>query len=362
MLRLILVVNAVALNVYRYGNYEHPVAGLACVLVMVAWTAVAGWAYADVRRRGSLLLGLDLAITVGLLLLTPVVKGPGFNASITGFWTMAALLAWAVHWRWLGGLVAGIVLAGVDLAVRPDITQANIGNAFLLLIGGPIVGYMCWSLQEMATERDRAEREAAAAAERARLARAVHDGVLQVLSLVQRRGREVGGELGELGRLAGQQESALRTLIHRQDTLSSRPESPEADLVSLLGPFESRPEVTVVTPAHPVTVPTVVGAEIAAAVAACLDNVARHVGEDAPAWVLLDTGRDRIEISVRDDGPGIPAGRLVRAEQEGRLGVAESIRGRIEALGGTAELSTGDWGTEWRLAVPTPTGTTQEDA
>ena len=46
----------------------------------------------------------------------------------------------------------------------------------------------------MAVERDQALRAAAVAQERARLARAVHDGVLQVLALVQRRGGELGGD------------------------------------------------------------------------------------------------------------------------------------------------------------------------
>ncbi len=32
-------------------------------------------------------------------------------------------------------------------------------------------------------------------------------------------------------------------------------------------------------------------------------------------------------MTVRDDGPGIPEGRLAQAEGEGRLGVALSIRG-----------------------------------
>jgi hypothetical protein len=36
----------------------------------------------------------------------------------------------------------------------------------------------------------------------------------------------------------------------------------------------------------------------------------------------------------------------------GRLGVRESIRGRIADLGGTAELSTGSFGTEWEFVVP----------
>ena len=64
-----------------------------------------------------------------------------------------------------------------------------------------------------ATQRDRAERAAAAAEERQRLARVVHDGVLQVLALVQRRGPDLGADGAELGRLAGEQESRLRALV-----------------------------------------------------------------------------------------------------------------------------------------------------
>ena len=81
--------------------------------------------------------------------------------------------------------------------MRTEVTQSNYGNVFLLLIGGPIVGFMCESLQRMArrARRGRSGRRSPAE-ERARLARAVHDGVLQVLALVQRRG-------GELGPVAG---------------------------------------------------------------------------------------------------------------------------------------------------------------
>ena len=171
------------------------------------------------------MLSADLAVAVALLVLTPVVKGAGFEATVPGFWVAGALLAWAIRYRWVGGLVAGAVLCVVDVLVREDIDQANYGNLFLLLIGGPVVGFMAASLQQMAAERDQAEREAAAASERARLARVVHDGVLQVLALVQRRGTELGGDAAELGRLAGEQEAALRTLIRSQDSVRTSPAS-----------------------------------------------------------------------------------------------------------------------------------------
>ncbi len=155
VLRVIVLLNAVALNLYRADNFAHPAAGVVCVAVMTVWTAVAIWAYAEPRRRTPGLLVLDLAVAEALVLVSPLVKGAGMQATVPGFWVMGALLAWAIHWRWLGGLVAGLCLAVADLAVRQHLTQANYGNVFLILIGGPIVGYLGASLRQMADERDR---------------------------------------------------------------------------------------------------------------------------------------------------------------------------------------------------------------
>jgi signal transduction histidine kinase len=349
VLRLVLLAHAVALNVYRRDNFVHPFGGVVCLALMGAWTFFAIWAYDRRRRRTPLLLGADLATALGAILVSPVLKGDGLSATVPAFWVMGALLAWAIEWRWLGGLVAGVAITVCDLAIRAHVSQANYGNAFLLLVGGPIVGFMVESLQRMADERDRAQREAAAAAERARLARAVHDGVLQVLGLVQRRGAELGGDTAELGRLAGEQEAALRTLIREQDQVRPGGDG-TTDLAAALVHLE-RPRVDVVT-SGPVEVPTAVAVELVAAVAACLDNVERHAGPDARAWVLLEGFPDRVEISVRDEGPGIPAGRLEEAEAAGRLGVSQSIRGRVADLGGTATVTSGADGTEWELVVP----------
>ncbi len=350
MLRIVLLAHAVALNLYRWDNFVHPIGAVICLALMAAWTFAAIWAYDDRRRRGPLLLVIDLATAVGAVLVSPLLKGDGLSATVPAFWVMGALMAWAIHWRWLGGLVAGVAITASDLSIREHVTQANYGNAFLLLIGGPIVGFMVESLQRMAAERDRAQRDAAAAAERARLARAVHDGVLQVLGLVQRRGHELGGEAAELGRLAGAQEVALRTLIREQDQVGAGATG-VTDLAAALVHLESSPGVDVVT-AGPVELPADVAAELVAVVAACLDNVHRHVGEDARAWVLLEGWPDRVQVTVRDEGPGIPDGRLEAAVADGRLGVSQSIRGRVDDLGGTATLTTGADGTEWEFVVP----------
>nr|WP_090853376.1 DUF5931 domain-containing protein [Nocardioides lianchengensis] len=350
VLRVVLVANAVGLNVYRADNYQRPVAGLVLVAVMIGWTAFTVWAYADPARRTRVVLGLDLAVALALLLASPLVKGAGFSATVPGFWVMGALLAWAVHWRWRGGLVAALVLAVSDLAIREDVSQTNYGNAYLLVIGGVVIGGLAESLQRMAEQRDTAEREAAAAAERARLARAVHDGVLQVLALVQRRGSELGGDAAELGRLAGEQETVLRGLIHAQDAVPADGVAGTVDVAAELARLE-RPGVVVAGPGVPVELAGQAGRELVAAVRACLDNVERHA-PGARSWVLLEAVGDRIEVSVRDDGPGIPEGRLSEAADQGRLGVSESIRGRVADLGGTATLTTGPEGTEWEISVP----------
>ncbi len=350
---MVVTVNMVGLNVYRRDSFSHPELGLAVVSACVAWTGAAVWLYRSRARRTPALLVADLLIAVAAIAVTPWVKSEAFLATVPGFWVMGALLAWAIHWHWKGGLVAAVVLSATDLAPREVVDQGNYGNVFLVLVGGPVVGFLCESLQRMARERDAAERAAAAAEERTRLARAVHDGVLQVLAMVQRRGEAAGGEWAELGRLAGEQERGLRSLIRQQDTVATAP----GGRVDLAGALEAMAtahpvRVELATPGGSVLVPERVATETVAAVRACLDNVAAHVGPDATAWVLAQAGGDSVTVSVRDDGPGITDGRLDEAEAEGRFGVASSIRGRVEELGGAATVDSGPWGTEWELTVP----------
>ncbi|KAF4409970.1 sensor histidine kinase, partial [Streptomyces lycii] len=128
------------------------------------------------------------------------------------------------------------------------------------------------------------------------------------------------------------------------------------DLRSLLAPYAGS-RVSFAEPGAPVRLPARAAAELAAAAGAALDNVRRHAGENAQAWILVEDEPDEVIVTVRDDGPGIPEGRLADAEREGRLGVALSIRGRLRELGGSAELlSVPGQGTEVELRVPRGSG------
>jgi signal transduction histidine kinase len=218
----------------------------------------------------------------------------------------------------------------------------------LLALTGSVVGYTVDLARRGEAALARALALSAAAAERERLSRDIHDGVLQVVALVGRRGRELGGEAAELGVLAAEQEQSLRALMGA----SAQEVAGEIDVRALLTAYAS-PVVTVSTPATPVVLAAARARELAAAVGAALANVAAHAGPTARAWVLLEHEGDELVVSVRDDGCGFSPARLAEARAEGRLGVASSIEGRVRDLGGTMAVESAPGaGTEIELRVP----------
>jgi signal transduction histidine kinase len=168
--------------------------------------------------------------------------------------------------------------------------------------------------------------------------------------MVQRRGAEIGGPAAEIGRLAGEQEAALRALITADDSVP--PPEGELDLSAELT-RDAQAFVSVIKPAAPVLLSERSVWEITAAVREALDNVRKHCGEDAKAWVLVDDEGAEVSVTIRDDGPGIPPGRLAAASAEGRLGVSHAITGRMRDIGGSADISSiPGTGTEVRLRMP----------
>jgi signal transduction histidine kinase len=365
--RLVVLVEAIAVNAAQWDEIARPWGAAACFVAMAVWTLLAPGAYAGARERGprrvDAVLAVDLALALATLLVTPWVQGPALVArhafTLGSYWVAAAVLAAALVHGWRGGLGAAALLSAVDVSLRPDVRGSTVSNVFLLCLAGGLVGYLVEIVRVAAEQHEAAVRIAAAAAERERLARAVHDGVLQVLALVQRRGTEVGGESAELARLAAEQEAALRALIRSGPAppAEARPEAQRGagsrllDLNRLLEPLAS-PTVEVATPGAPVVLPEATAREVAAAVGEALENVARHCPPGTPAFVLVEDLPDEVVVTVRDDGPGIPDGRLESAAAEGRLGVTASLRGRLAGLGGRALLVPAPSGTEWELHVP----------
>jgi signal transduction histidine kinase len=346
-----------AIGVYRFAavlyaagsllahqsSYTRPGLGALVLAAMAVWTVVATWLYGDAARRRWPLLLADLVLTLAALLSSlAVLSAASIDAgdpTVTVSWAATPVLAWAVWAGPVGGLIAAVAVAAADVVERGTVTQTTANGIVLLLLAGSVVGYVV----QLARRAERALADAVhvqtAAAERERLSRQVHDGVLQALALVSRSSTDP-----ELARLAGDQEASLRRLVSGPVVTAHG----QADLRMLI---PSRSEVDVAAPAAPVLLSAGSAAELAHAVGAAIDNALLHGGTHA--WVLIEDTTDAVTVSVRDDGPGIPSGRLDEAAAEGRMGVARSIRGRLADLGGTVDVvSTAGQGTEVELRVP----------
>lgn len=244
--------------------------------------------------------------------------------------------------RLLGGVllaVVGILLwVGADTPPRVLLTGAATGGALVLGIG--LVLAPLW----LRTNRALADTRAAEAreAERADIAAHLHDSVLQTLTLIRKR----ADEPETVARLARSQERELRAWLY-----TDRPEAGTsvADaLRDLVGEIEDRyaapVELVVVGDRAPDRDTEVV---IAAAREA-LSNAVRHGAP--PVSVYAEIGADRLEVFVRDRGPGFdPA--VVAPD---RHGVRESIIGRMARHGGLGAVRRLERGTEVRLVLPAP--------
>ncbi len=357
---------SLVLLLQHHEHLSRPWLAWVVLAAMAAWTVAATRGYARPEHRTWHLLTADLAVAFACLFATAWAAEPFYLTQappLSGYWFAGAALAASVIWGRRGAALVAVLYGAADLALRAvmgaAVTAATARGVVLLLLAGLAVGYMA-SVAGRAEERfARAVALEARIRERERLARSIHDSVLQVLSLVRRRGAEAGGEAAELARMAGDQEVRLRALI--TDGLDGEaapggaaPAAAEdvVDLRELLRPVESV-HVSLSAPATPVTLPAPVAAELSAAVRAALDNVERHCPPGTRAWVLVEDEEDAVTVSVRDEGPGVDPGRLERALADGRLGVAQSVRGRVRDLGGSAEyVSLPGQGTEVEMRVP----------
>jgi signal transduction histidine kinase len=344
------------------AQYSRPDWAWAAIAVMAAWTVGTTIAYTRPEGRSRLLLSADLVVTVGLLLSTAGLQYPNAPTHgalpVTATWMAGPVLAWAVRYGRRAGTIVAVIMACADFLLQRKVAlSAGLNGAVLLLLTGWIVGHLARLAAQVEAERQHAIEVEAASRERERLARHIHDSVLQVLALVQRQGTEAGGAAAELGRLAGQQEAALRALVGDGWAGSQATgASGNVDLRQLILPAQTD-RVTVSVPAQAVLLEKTASAELTAAMRAALDNVRRHCDAETRAWVLVEDEPDLIRVTIRDDGPGIPDGRLAEAAAAGRFGISHSISGRLRDLGGSAVVSsvTGE-GTVVELRLPRVAG------
>jgi signal transduction histidine kinase len=90
------------------------------------------------------------------------------------------------------------------------------------------------------------------------------------------------------------------------------------------------------------------GSALRAALEQCVVNVARHAGV-AEAWLAVAASATEVSVTVVDEGVGFDPD----AVPHDRLGLSESVRGRIERCGGSVRVwSSPGSGTSVHLVVP----------
>ncbi|MET0700713.1 MAG: DUF5931 domain-containing protein [Mycobacterium sp.] len=355
--RLLSFLYAAGFAIVSSDELQRPALGWLLFGVLSVWTLACGVAYLQGFGRRTSWVSAEVVVVLALILATGLAASDQWvadNQSLpTTLWATNATISAAILRGPIAGMVAGLAVMAASATVKGHISIDLARNATVIveLAVGLAIGMAAQTARRAHAELQRAAMLSASVAERERLARQVHDGVIQVLALVTKRGREIGGATTELADLASEQERALRRLVSAEDI----GQDAHPALVDIRSGLRRRAgeRVVISVPATPVLLDATVAAELEAAAGNALDNVAAHAGPEATAYVLVEDLGDAVTVSIRDDGVGIAPGRLQEAAAEGRAGIAKSIVGRLHALAGTAELSSdAGAGTEWELTVP----------
>jgi signal transduction histidine kinase len=254
---------------------------------------------------------------------TGATRGAGLLRAVVG----AVLL--------LAGLASFLAMRGETSGVT-EVLVASLGVVLgLALVSGP---WWMRMARDLAAERSARIREQ----ERAELAAHLHDSVLHTLTLIQRS----IDDPREVARLARAQERDLRAWLYR----------PVADPDTTLSAAVQRVAAEV-EDAHGVTVDVVLVGDarlderlraLLLAAREALVNAAKYAG-DFPISLYVEVEPGLVMAFVRDRGSGFD----LDAVPEDRLGVRQSIVGRMDRNGGRAMVRRApDGGTEVQLEMP----------
>ncbi|MHA6693220.1 ATP-binding protein [Homoserinimonas sp. A520] len=351
-----------------------PVARVRFIIVVASFVMGAGvllyaWLWAltprdetderqGVRREiptSALLLGAG-AIAAIVAVAVANSEGNGFIATMLAITFTGSAVAWSLtldrddaartpRYLFVVRTLSVIVLLGAGILLlfsgggRPSAVTAVLAIGMLVLGLGVIVAPFVVRLwRDLMAERAGRVREE----QRAEIAAHLHDSVLQTLALIQNR----AGASSEVARLARAQERELRDWLFAGTTPSG------TDLVAELRDIAAAIELEHPARLDVVTVgePGVSNPSLIAAAREAMLNAARHAGGDVS--VYIESSPSTIDVFVRDRGPGVDLDSL----PTDRLGVRESIIGRMLRAGGTATVKpgVGGVGTEVHLHLEVP--------
>lgn len=305
-----------------------------------ALVALAGFVLLTI---GLLLVGTgaDSQLIIPLLLGLAGIALAWMNLSPNGTQLLSMLggialifMGWAIY-------VSNVTYVGWGTSPRRIMLSGFIMIACIVLAVMPWANAM---LQRLSREQALKEREE----ERADMTAHLHDGVLQTLALIQLHSEDPS----TVFTLARGQERELREWLYQERSTSDR--SVSAGLKQIAAEVEDEH-------GKPIEVVTVGDAHPSAQTDALLDatrqalvNAVTHGSE--PISLYCEATDTTVEVFVRDHGEGFDIDTI----PPDRLGIRESIIGRIKRRGGTVGIvSRAGWGTEVRMHMPIALKSTQ---
>ena len=217
-------------------------------------------------------------------------------------------------------------------AVRDGLLSGGLVVGGLALIGGPWVAVLLRDRREERQRRIRAD-------ERAEMAAHLHDSVLQTLALVQR-----SDDPARMAALARRQERELRGWLYGGGS-EPNPDTVRAALEHLAGVVEDRHGVVMEVVAVGDAPLDPAMESLVAAAGEAMTNAARWSGCPTVS-VFVEATPQAVDVFVRDRGVGFDP----EAAYEGSHGIRDSIRGRLDRVGGRCDISSSKGhGTEVRL-------------
>jgi two-component system sensor histidine kinase DesK len=344
---IVLVTNASAalflpaVGLWREPNRTQVTLGVLGIVLFSAAQAVAlhalvtPWLTDRTRRRASLAFAVAAVVSVPLV-------GP-----MGGDWP---------SWSWLAACIVGMlpvltgkvwaaVLSAVTVALALVVTPGSVVDSLIIAAGFGAglaaintLHIWLWELLLQAEQGRAAQAQLAAAEERLRFARDVHDLLGHSLSIIalkaelaerlaERDGARAGQEAAEVRRLAASALAELRAVVHgyRQVDLKEQLAAIEQVLQS------SGARCTVTVPDGDLPKAAVLSAVLREATS----NVLRH---SLASWctITIEHADDEVRMTVTNNG--VRAGTTPDAHSHGLRGLAD----RLTEAGGALRTRTGD--------------------
>ncbi|GAA2022099.1 hypothetical protein GCM10009839_19200 [Catenulispora yoronensis] len=338
-------------------------------------------------------MGRSIAVaTVGVCVLAVIYafavrRRPAFSLPALGA-TLLVAGAWSGYYAMAGKPVPGFPSAVVRIDDRPGpagpggaaaFRQETVSNSWTAVPAVELALFGAWSAgfavrsrrarirqlraraEDLERDRDR-QAALAAATERARISREVHDVVAHGLAVIVIQAQVAGASLDDPPEPARAALDAIvaigrDSLADLRRVLAAVGEADDADggadqvwqpqpglarLPALLDRMnQAGTAVRLSVEGDPVRLPTSVDRSVFRIVQEALTNTVKHAGAGARAEIVLDYGASEISVEIRDDGRGSAA--TVPDSRARGLGLP-GMRERVRLLGGRFSAGPGSEG------------------